>query len=150
MSQLTTLNSWFFSSRSYFNIGNFKLAGICMCNNDQFYNILVNFEVIATRVLPKYTELMCEFDSVDNSIFWIDIFSEQNKLLTPSLAGGAALAEAVLLLFLAALLLSAAALVLSLLTALVELAWLVSLWLTCESLLSATDDLLLLFLEREL
>jgi len=40
-----------------------------MCYNDQFYNILVNLEVIVTRVLPKYTELKCKFDSIDNFIF---------------------------------------------------------------------------------
>jgi len=40
-----------------------------MWNNDQFYNIWVKFEVIVTRLLPKYAELKCEFDCVDNLIF---------------------------------------------------------------------------------
>jgi len=36
-----------------------------MWNNDKFYNILLNFEVIIRRVIPKYAELKCEFDSID-------------------------------------------------------------------------------------
>jgi len=38
-----------------------------MCNNDQFYNTLVNCEVIVTR------ELKCEFIHIDNSSLSWDV-----------------------------------------------------------------------------
>jgi len=44
------------SKFSTFREKRFKLTDIRMSQNDQIYN-MVNFEVIITKVVPKYTEL---------------------------------------------------------------------------------------------
>jgi len=52
-----------------------------MCNHEKFYNILVNFEVIVTKVLPKYAEWNGKFNLlwVHHSYEW-EIYSQLNDV----------------------------------------------------------------------